>query len=213
MADATCLIDDCTSPAAKRGWCGRHYRRWYAHGDPLYERPTITACQIPDCTRPPRSRHSGLCEMHYYRIRRGGDVLAPELKRNPSGICTADGCDKPAQGTHCAMHRTRLSRHGDLHTRLTETHHRGPDHAQWLGDDVGYGAVHCRLRTHKGKPTYCMHCGTVDSLETYHWALDWERAEVVRTDEATGLRYSTNLDDYISLCVCCHWRFDRKGER
>lgn len=34
MADATCSIQDCERPAAKRGWCLMHYARWQRHGDP-----------------------------------------------------------------------------------------------------------------------------------------------------------------------------------
>ena len=30
----TCSIEGCESPAQRRGWCGRHYQRWYNHGDP-----------------------------------------------------------------------------------------------------------------------------------------------------------------------------------
>ena len=31
----TCSIDGCEKPSRTRGWCGMHYRRWRAHGDPL----------------------------------------------------------------------------------------------------------------------------------------------------------------------------------
>lgn len=30
-----CSIQDCTAPALSRGWCSKHYQRWYQHGDPL----------------------------------------------------------------------------------------------------------------------------------------------------------------------------------
>lgn len=30
-----CAIDDCETPASKRGFCNRHYLRWRRHGDPL----------------------------------------------------------------------------------------------------------------------------------------------------------------------------------
>ena len=29
-----CSIKDCFSPAAGRGWCHKHYKRWQVHGDP-----------------------------------------------------------------------------------------------------------------------------------------------------------------------------------
>lgn len=28
----TCSVDGCAKPAAKRGWCSMHYRRWRVHG-------------------------------------------------------------------------------------------------------------------------------------------------------------------------------------
>lgn len=30
-----CAIDGCDRPIDRRGWCTRHYTRWYRHGDPL----------------------------------------------------------------------------------------------------------------------------------------------------------------------------------
>lgn len=33
--ERTCSIDDCVDAVFARGWCGRHYNRWRAHGNPL----------------------------------------------------------------------------------------------------------------------------------------------------------------------------------
>lgn len=33
--EALCSIPDCGNPALARGWCRKHYLRWYKHGDPL----------------------------------------------------------------------------------------------------------------------------------------------------------------------------------
>ena len=74
MAQTTCTADGCDLAARKRGWCNKHYIRWYVHGDPNYERPTYTQCQVEACTTHPRSATVGLCEKHYYRIRRHGDA-------------------------------------------------------------------------------------------------------------------------------------------
>ena len=30
-----CSIDGCNKPTVGRGWCRKHYSRWYEHGDPL----------------------------------------------------------------------------------------------------------------------------------------------------------------------------------
>lgn len=35
MADRTCSVDDCEQTASVRGWCNRHYQRWYKHGENL----------------------------------------------------------------------------------------------------------------------------------------------------------------------------------
>lgn len=31
----TCSVEGCERVARSRGWCGKHYQRWYNHGDPL----------------------------------------------------------------------------------------------------------------------------------------------------------------------------------
>lgn len=33
-----CSIPDCGAPVKARGWCGKHWTRWYMHGDPYHER-------------------------------------------------------------------------------------------------------------------------------------------------------------------------------
>lgn len=43
----SCSIGDCTSPAKARGWCNRHYLRWFHHGDPL----TVLQIKGDDQTR------------------------------------------------------------------------------------------------------------------------------------------------------------------
>lgn len=46
-----CSIDGCNNPAKTRGWCGKHWSRWYTHGDPLWERgkesPLRKTTQVP----------------------------------------------------------------------------------------------------------------------------------------------------------------------
>lgn len=35
MEDRTCSINDCDGRAVTRGWCHKHYQRWYKTGDPM----------------------------------------------------------------------------------------------------------------------------------------------------------------------------------
>ena len=36
-----CAIDSCQMQTLARGWCNIHYGRWYRHGNPLYQKPTM----------------------------------------------------------------------------------------------------------------------------------------------------------------------------
>jgi hypothetical protein len=73
-----CSIQECDRPAAKRGWCIRHYKRWQRHGDPeagqaLREPGRI--CKAKDCDRP--AKRLGWCFRHYQRHLDGKDPDAP----------------------------------------------------------------------------------------------------------------------------------------
>lgn len=57
-------MESCGRPAWARGWCGRHYQAWRAHGDAEYVRPpTPETCSIPDCLGTFFAKL--LCEKHY----------------------------------------------------------------------------------------------------------------------------------------------------
>lgn len=36
-----CCIDECSSVVLARGWCRKHYLRWYKHNDPLVVKDTL----------------------------------------------------------------------------------------------------------------------------------------------------------------------------
>ena len=68
----------------------------------------------------------------------------------------------------------------------------------WRGEEVGYKGVHIWVRKWKGKPKLCEVCGLDDSKRIYHWA---------NIDHT----YKRVLEDYISMCVSCHRKFDMKN--
>lgn len=78
----SCTIDACERSAHGHGMCHKHYVRWYNHGDPRHERPSITDCRVDGCERRPRSRSTDLCETHYYRIRRNGNLELRDTRRD-----------------------------------------------------------------------------------------------------------------------------------
>lgn len=75
MANRTCSIDGCETAAKSRGWCQKHYMRWYKSGTTeLPEKPPQEFCPADDCDRPVRAR--GWCNTHYMRWLNHGDVAA-----------------------------------------------------------------------------------------------------------------------------------------
>ena len=72
MAILACSIEDCEAPTLARGWCRKHYKRWYKHGDPLHvaewtappqNQPKFSGCTETGC----EEKHfaKGLCHNHY----------------------------------------------------------------------------------------------------------------------------------------------------
>lgn len=68
-----CQIDGCLGRAHGRGWCSKHYQRWWTRGDPLPSEKSARAT-CAECSLPPRSRYAEHCEMHYGRLRRNGHL-------------------------------------------------------------------------------------------------------------------------------------------
>lgn len=68
----TCSIPDCNSPNDRRGWCAKHYTRWYRHGDPLaFHGTTPQKCAVLSCNN--RSRVRGWCRKHHARWKTHGN--------------------------------------------------------------------------------------------------------------------------------------------
>lgn len=65
---APCSVEGCERPVIvkARGWCGKHYQRWKAHGSPTFtlrDRDHAPTCSVEGCERPFRCK--GLCESHW----------------------------------------------------------------------------------------------------------------------------------------------------
>lgn len=103
-AEAGCSIAGCDRPHLARGWCRKHYERWWTHGDPLtvklergfWERVVETES---GCHEWVGDRHE---LMGYGRLRRDGRRLlahryAWELAHGPipEGMCVLHSCDNP----------------------------------------------------------------------------------------------------------------------
>lgn len=96
---STCSVSDCTNRHLARGWCKKHYHRWYRHGDPLFVL-TPSTCSIPDCDG--RYEARGWCTKHYQRWQHHGNplitltpglIIGTEAERfRPKVELQPDGC-------------------------------------------------------------------------------------------------------------------------
>ena len=71
----TCAILTCSATVVARGWCRKHYKRWYRYGDPLFRvvSEREQTCTVAKCTEPHDAR--GFCRKHYKRWKQHGDPL------------------------------------------------------------------------------------------------------------------------------------------
>lgn len=104
--------------------CGMHYQRFRTTGDPGPAAPKRRAngtapkwCAVDGCANGGRTKN-GLCEMHYQRSRTVGEIGPAGRKTmqgGSTGVCTIEGCDKPAWNKGiCQMHARRLRLTGEL---------------------------------------------------------------------------------------------------
>jgi len=66
----------------------------------------------------------------------------------------------------------------------------------WMGDEVGYGALHDWVRRRLGTPTECSFCGKIGTKHQIHWA---------NVDH----KYKRDINDWIRLCAKCHKQYDK----
>lgn len=85
-----CTIEGCNGPCVGRGYCIKHYKRWYKYGDPTkmlriykHENPV---CRVSECNLPTLAK--GLCMNHYALNKHNG---APITVKKYVGWYIKDG--------------------------------------------------------------------------------------------------------------------------
>ena len=186
--------------ARGRGWCQAHYMRWYTTGDAgtelIVRRERGRICSVEGCSRKHQGR--GFCDRHLGRFIATGDAGPAEIEaRRPDAICSVADCEKIIRRGGrgwCSAHYQRWRKTGDPASPLT------------FGrlEDVGYGAMHSRLRKHDRASNHpCVDCGQ----PAQHWAYDHADPNEKR-DERLGVPFSTDPAHYRPMCQPCHRRFD-----
>lgn len=115
----SCSIDECSSQVFRRGWCSKHYQRWYRNGDPLLKfklaSGEVAVCTVPECEQK-HYAHS-YCKMHYMRWKKTGDTGPSQrliAKRGESLYTIAGGYKAtyhPETKKQILVHRLVMEKH------------------------------------------------------------------------------------------------------
>jgi hypothetical protein len=83
----------------------------------------------------------------------------------------------------------------------------GDQNCKWRGDEVGYSAVHDRLRAAKGPAADrpCCECGWPATAWSYDHLDPDERVDAA---DPKRMPYSLKLEHFQARCDSCHWRMD-----
>lgn len=68
-----CTVRNCEYQAVIRGWCSKHYQRWYKYGDPdrtIQKKYDGEICKVEKCSS--KARSLDMCRKHYIRHLRSG---------------------------------------------------------------------------------------------------------------------------------------------
>jgi hypothetical protein len=195
---SACNVVGCEQPLVSRWKCADHFAR------------ARRLCEVDGCGR--KHRMNGLCGMHAQRLRSSGRVGPAELLRVSGRVCDIDGCGKPHQAKGlCGMHYERKSHYGN--TDFVTPRYKlpapppGSENILWKGDDVGYSAVHVRLKKWRGKPVD-QTCACGDTART--WAYDHSDPNEKTSAEGP---YSLDLYRYTAMCYSCHTTLDHQRTR
>lgn len=175
MGQLRCEIEGCERAVRARGWCGAHYERWRAHGDPnvdLRSKPT-TYCSVFNCNRKAVGR--GLCSKHYARFMRLGSTELPERRIMN---CRADECDQPANGAngYCNKHYQRIRKYGDpsIDRRATGRGDCSMTDCNRTTIARGYCSLHYQRFIKHGNAeavSPCRSCGDLNPAPNISWCL------------------------------------------
>ena len=144
MANATCAHCGAEYERGdhRQRYCSTECKR-RARGKRQREAARTQSCAVDGCdTNPIAGLRSGLCGMHYLRLRRTGDVGSPDKVRGGRlGIvdCSVDGCaEKYYANDLCSLHYHRKRLKGDVGA---VTRVKRPDGEGSYVDDKGYRKI------------------------------------------------------------------------
>ena len=181
----TCTIPNCGNRLYARTWCSAHYKRWLKTGDVRASEPIgrYSPEQVERAASKIRGRKYGK------RPEEWGQNISAAKKGKSNGregfVLTAETRQKIGEANS------------------------GERAGTWKGDDAGYVAIHERAR--KTIARQCLHCGSEHRIQASlrRDAIGPIKVAVMHiSGKDREIRYSTNTDDYMALCIKCHKKYD-----
>lgn len=143
--DCRCSVAGCDR-TPKRWWkkkltvCDLHWRRLYSTGTAQIREDKFSSwvqCSVDGCDKDARSPKSGMCEMHYYRLRRNGAADLQIQLRAP--VVTSHGyVIVPAHGHVVAQSNGMAYEHRKV---LYDAIGIGPHQCHWCKGDIEWMAT------------------------------------------------------------------------
>ena len=81
---------------------------------------------------------------------------------------------------------------------------KGEASPNWVGDDIGYTALHIWVRKQLGRPEKCTACEKIGEIVKMRWSIQYANI--------SG-EYKRDLTDWRPLCIPCHVAFDKKRKQ
>ncbi len=152
-----CSVNKCMNMYSRRGFCAKHYTRWYRHGDPLMVKKITNHdinCIVENCEE--KYYCKGYCGIHFGRWKKHGDPLYNVRIMDSSRICKVDECnDKYESKGYCQKHYVRFKKHGDpLKISIIMDPNRGckVNECNEKHSSIGYCGLHYRQWFRKTYP-------------------------------------------------------------
>lgn len=139
-----CAVPGCdrkphTRWKADKPVCGLHWRRLYIHGSTELRDVNFSQwaqCSVAGCDKDARSPKSGMCEMHYGRMRRNGslDVSSPtkKLRQTSHGYVTTAAVGHPISQKNGVVYLHRKVLFDAIGEKLHQCHWCKCE-IEWLG--------------------------------------------------------------------------------
>jgi hypothetical protein len=193
-----CSVPDCKRPVLARGWCQKHWQRWYRTGSPADPGPRVVSSEtrqkLSDAFKGKVPAKAIAASNIVWRGRKhSGEAKAKMSKAKKGGTLTEEHKRKVGE----ALKGRRPSDSAIANAAAAK---RIP-----AGSRIAYMTAH--HRHHKLLPTDCLHCGRKPGKRRFPCALQQGVPESDLLFDA-GRAYSPNEDHYIRLCLRCHSRYD-----